>query len=234
MFPNHVAIIMDGNGRWAEARGLPRMMGHQKGVEVTREVVRKAGGLGIKYLTLYAFSTENWQRPQGEIDELMRLLRIYMKSETTELHESNVRLRVVGFRDRLSADIVEMINDIEKLTAENTGLNLTIALDYGARQEIVQAVKNIVTKGLDPEMIDEKTISSHLFSKDIPDPDLLIRTSGEYRISNFLLWQCAYTEFVFMDSLWPDFNANLLEQAIKDYQSRDRRYGCVGTESGNL
>lgn len=229
--PHHIAIIMDGNGRWAKARGLPRTMGHKKGVETTRAVVKKAGELGVKYLTLYAFSTENWQRPQDEINDLMGLLRLYMKSETAEMHKNNVRLRVVGFRNRLSADIVDMINNIEKLTENNTGLNLTIALDYGARQEIVRAVKDIVAQGLNPEDIDEKTISSHLFTKDIPDPDLLIRTSGEYRISNFLLWQCAYTEFVFTEGLWPDFNTESLEQAIQIYQSRDRRYGCVTSES---
>lgn len=232
--PEHIAIIMDGNGRWAKARGLPRSMGHKKGVEATRKAVTRAGEIGVKYLTLYAFSTENWQRPKDEINDLMGLLRLYIKSETAELHKNNVRLRVIGFRDRLSPDIIEMIENIEKLTINNTGLNLTIALDYGGRQDIVQAVKTIVSKDINPDNIDEETISSCLFTSDIPDPDLLIRTSKEYRISNFLLWQCAYAEFVFVDCLWPDFSNDTFDQAIQEYQARDRRYGGIETESQSV
>lgn len=229
--PQHIAVIMDGNGRWAKARGLPRSMGHKKGVETTQEIVRKAGEAGIPYLTLYAFSTENWQRPTDEIDDLMGLLRFYIKSEAAELHKNNVRLRVIGFRGRLSDDIIEMIERVEALTRSNTGLNLTVALDYGGRQEITRAVRDMIKNGIDPDAIDEETFSSYLFTKDIPDPDLLIRTSGEHRISNFLLWQCAYAEFVFSDVLWPDFTAAEFERAIGIYHGRNRRYGGIETQS---
>lgn len=223
--PIHVAIIMDGNGRWAKSRHLPRTMGHKKGVDATRAIVRHAGEIGLKYLTLYAFSTENWQRPDDEINDLMDLLRYYLRSEASDLHKNNVRLRVIGFRDRLSQDILDMIDSIEMQTQANTGLNLTIALNYGARQEILQAVNTAITEQNTP--IDEDSFSALLCTKDLPDPDLLIRTSGEMRISNFLLWQCAYSEFIFTDILWPDFKPGDFDKCIADYQGRERRYGCV-------
>ena len=222
--PKHVAIIMDGNGRWAKARRLPRTMGHKKGVDTTKAIVRHAGEIGIEYLTLYAFSTENWSRPKDEISYLMGLLRVFLKSETADLHKNNVRLCVIGARDRLSDDIVEMIENVEGMTANNTGLNLNVALDYGGRQEILKAVNDAVEKG---QSIDEETFSSMLSTSNLPDPDVLIRTSGEMRISNFLLWQCAYTEFVFSDVLWPDFSTDEFDKAISEYQNRDRRYGRV-------
>lgn len=171
--PNHIAIIMDGNGRWAKSRLMPRIMGHKRGVETTKSIVRHAGEIGVNYLTLYAFSTENWNRPEDEVNDLMGLLRLYIKSESTNLHENNVRLRIVGFRDRLSDDILKMIEDVEGLTSENTGLNLTVALDYGGRQEILNAVNTVLSKG-DGE-VDEKTFSSYLFTSDIPDPDQIGR-----------------------------------------------------------
>ncbi|PCH99608.1 MAG: di-trans,poly-cis-decaprenylcistransferase [Alphaproteobacteria bacterium] len=229
--PNHIAIIMDGNGRWAKSRLMPRIMGHKRGVETTKSIVRHAGEIGVNYLTLYAFSTENWNRPEDEVNDLMGLLRLYIKSESTNLHENNVRLRIVGFRDRLSDDILKMIEDVEGLTSENTGLNLTVALDYGGRQEILNAVNTVLSKG-DGE-VDEKTFSSYLFTSDIPDPDLLIRTSGEMRISNFLLWQCAYSEFVFTDVLWPDFTTENFDQCIKEYTARDRRYGGLSNKKAS-
>lgn len=221
--PKHIAIIMDGNGRWAKTRGLPRTAGHKKGIEATKTVVKHAGEIGLNYLTLFAFSTENWSRPDDEINDLMSLLRYYLKSEAAELHKNNVRLRVIGFQDRLSQDIVDMIDKVQAMTAENTGLNLTIALDYGSRQEIVRAVNRILSTHT--ESIDEETLASHLMTADLPDPDLLIRTSGEQRISNFMLWQCAYSEFYFADILWPDFTAMELDEAIKCYQNRERRFG---------
>ena len=223
--PVHIAIIMDGNGRWAKARGLSRTAGHKKGVEATKSVVRHAGEIGLKYLTLYAFSTENWRRPETEINDLMTLLRFYLKSEAAELHKNNVRLRVIGFRERLSKDILNMIDKIEEMTASNTGLNLTIALDYGSRQEILRAVNALISQGV--SNVDEQTFEAHLFTKDIPDPDLLIRTSGEERISNFLLWQCAYSEFYFTDTLWPEFTNEEFDKAIATYNSRERRYGGI-------
>lgn len=223
--PTHVAIIMDGNGRWAKSRHLPRTMGHKKGVEATRAVVRHAGEIGLKYLTLYAFSTENWARPEDEINDLMNLLRYYLRAEASELHKNNVCLRVIGFRDRLSSDIIDMIESVEKHTQDNTGLNLTIALNYGSRQEILQAVNTAITTQKTP--VDEDGFSALLLTRDLPDPDLLIRTSGEMRISNFLLWQCAYSEFVFTDVLWPDFKPDDLDRCIAEYQGRERRFGCV-------
>jgi undecaprenyl diphosphate synthase len=224
--PRHIAIIMDGNGRWAQARGLPRIAGHRQGAEALRRTVRAAGELGIPYLTLFGFSSENWKRPVAEIDDLMGLLRHYLRGEIAELHRNGVRLRVIGDRERLAPDIV----NAETLTRDNTGVNLTIALSYGGRAEIVAAVRSLAAKavdgGLAPDAIDEDVISRHLFTAGIPDPDLLIRTSGEQRISNFLLWQCAYSELVFTKTLWPDFGRADLEQAIADFGCRDRRYGA--------
>jgi undecaprenyl diphosphate synthase len=228
--PRHIAIIMDGNGRWAQARGLPRIAGHRQGAEALRRTVRAAGELGIPYLTLFGFSSENWKRPVAEIDDLMGLLRHYLRGEIAELHRNRVRLRVIGDRERLAPDIVTLIANAETLTRDNTGVNLTIALSYGGRAEIVAAVRSLAAKavdgGLAPDAIDEDVISRHLFTAGIPDPDLLIRTSGEQRISNFLLWQCAYSELVFTKTLWPDFGRADLEQAIADFGCRDRRYGA--------
>jgi undecaprenyl diphosphate synthase len=228
--PRHIAIIMDGNGRWAQARGLPRVAGHRQGAEAVRRTVRAAGELGIPYLTLFGFSSENWKRPLEEIDDLMGLLRHYLRGEIAELHKNNVRLRIIGDLTRLSPDIVTLIANAEALTRDNTGVNLTIALSYGGRAEIVAAVRALAAKSaaraLAPEAIDEALISRHLFTADIPDPDLLIRTSGEQRISNFLLWQCAYSELVFTKTLWPDFGPADLEQAIADFGGRERRYGA--------
>lgn len=225
--PRHIAVIMDGNGRWAKSRKLPRTSGHKKGIEATQAVVKRAGEIKLEFLTLYAFSTENWSRPPSEIDDLMGLLRYYLKSETAELHKNNVRLRVIGFRDRLSQDIVDLIEKVEVMTRENTGLNLIIALDYGSRQEMLNAVNNIIKDG--HSEVTESKLASYLFTSDIPDPDLLIRTSGEQRISNFLLWQCAYSEFYFSDVLWPNFTATEFDKAIDIYKSRERRFG--GLES---
>ena len=230
--PLHVAIIMDGNGRWATARGLPRIAGHKRGAEAVREAVRAASELGISYLTLFGFSSENWKRPLAEVQDLMGLLRIYLRSEVAELHRNRVRFRVVGDRARLAADTITLIEEAEALTAGNSGLALTLALSYGGRQEIVCAARRLAEEveagRLDPNAIDEDAFAARLFTADIPDPDLLIRTSGEMRISNFLLWQCAYTELAFIDVLWPDFNRGHLERALEDFRGRERRWGGIG------
>ena len=227
----HIAIIMDGNGRWASKRGLPRSMGHKKGAEVVKEITRAAGELGVKYLTLYAFSTENWQRSPEEVDTLMGLLRQYLKSDLQEIQKNGVRIRFIGERQMLDADILASMAKLEADTAANEGMTLCIALSYGSRQEILNAVKKIALlakKGdILPEDIDIKMFSDMLYTKDIPDPDLVIRTSGEQRISNYLLWQIAYAEFFFSDVLWPDFNKQILEDIIKDFKTRERRYGKV-------
>ncbi|MGE0257310.1 MAG: isoprenyl transferase [Alphaproteobacteria bacterium] len=228
--PRHVAIIMDGNGRWAKARGLPRVAGHRQGADAVRRTLVAAGELGIPYLTLFGFSSENWKRPPDEIDSLMGLLRHYLRSEIAELHSHGVRLRVIGERDRLAADIAAMIRNAETLTRDNDRMNLTIALSYGGRAEIVAAARAISAKvmagTLTPDGIDEAEVGRHLFTSELPEPDLLIRTSGEQRISNFLLWQCAYAELVFTKTLWPDFGRPDLEQAVADYGGRERRYGA--------
>lgn len=229
--PTHVAIIMDGNGRWANARGLPRTAGHKQGAESVRAVVEAAGQAGVGYLTLFGFSSENWKRPDGEVSDLMGLLRLYLRREIAKLHKKGVRFLVVGDRARLPKDIVSLIDGAEKTTADNTGLTLILALSYGGRAEIAQAARSLaedVKAGtLDPADIDEDMVSGRLFTKDIPDPDLLIRTSGEQRISNFLLWQLAYAEFVFTDTLWPDFREQALLDAIEQFQGRERRYGRI-------
>jgi undecaprenyl diphosphate synthase len=229
--PAHIAIIMDGNGRWAKSRGLPRTAGHRRGVEAVRRVVRAAGELGIGYLTLYGFSSENWKRPIDEIVDLMGLLRRYLRAETAELHRGNVRLRVIGDRTALDPDIVALIEGAEEQMRDNTGLNLTVALSYGSRQELTAAARSLareVAAGrIDPEAIDENMFESHLLTHGQPDPDLLIRTSGEQRVSNFLLWQTAYTELVFSDVLWPDFDREHLTAAIREYGRRERRYGAA-------
>ena len=230
--PVHVAIIMDGNGRWAKARGLPRTAGHKKGADSVRRTIKAATDLGIRYLTLFAFSSENWKRPEEEVRDLMGLLRFYLRAEVRDLHKNGVRLRVVGDRSRLDEDINRLIDDSEALTEGNTRLTLVLALNYGGRQDILQAVQRLATRvqagHLTPGAIDEDLIADHLFTRGIPDPDLVIRTSGEKRISNFLLWQCAYAEFVFLDVLWPDFARADLERAIADFGGRERRFGAIG------
>lgn len=231
LLPAHVAIIMDGNGRWAKARGLPRAAGHKRGVEAVRTLVQDAMELGVSYLTLFGFSSENWRRPPAEVSALMGLLRLYLRSEIAELHRNGVRLRIVGDRQRFEGDILALIDDAEALTRGNDRLVLTIALSYGGRQEIVRAARllaeQVAAGRLRPEEIDEAALGRQLFTADIPDPDLLIRTSGEKRISNFLLWQCAYAEMVFSDTLWPDFCRGDLEDAIRDFRKRERRFGMV-------
>jgi len=213
--PRHIAIIMDGNGRWAQSRGLPRIAGHRRGAEAVRRTLSAAVELGIPYLTLFGFSSENWKRPLDEIDDLMGLLRHYLRGEIAELHRNGVRLRVIGEIERLSPDIMTLIDNAEALTRDNRAINLTIALSYGGRAEIAAAVRAIAAKArsgaLPLDAIDEELIASHLLTVDLPDPDLLIRTSGEQRISNFLLWQCAYVDLVFTEPLWPDFGRADLE-----------------------
>jgi undecaprenyl diphosphate synthase len=227
--PRHIAIIMDGNGRWAQSRGLPRIAGHRRGAEAVRRTLSAAVELGIPYLTLFGFSSENWKRPLDEVDDLMGLLRHYLRGEIAELHRNGVRLRVIGEIGRLSPDIMTLIDNAEALTRDNRAINLTIALSYGGRAEIAAAARAIAAKArsgaLPLDAIDEELIASHLLTVDLPDPDLMIRTSGEQRISNFLLWQCAYAELVFTKTLWPDFGRADLEQAIADYCGRERRYG---------
>lgn len=225
----HMAIIMDGNGRWAAKRGLPRSLGHKKGAERVQEIARAAGEMGIKYLTLYAFSTENWQRSAEEVDALMGLLRQYLKSELSELQKNGVRIIFIGERDMLPADISEAMYRLEAETQNNDKMTLCIALSYGSRQEIVGAVRKIAALAkrgdISPEEIDEKMFSDMLYTKGIPDPDLVVRTSGEQRVSNYLLWQLAYAEFYFSDVLWPDFDRGELEKIVKNFQTRERRYG---------
>ncbi|WP_455372384.1 isoprenyl transferase [Limibacillus halophilus] len=228
--PLHVAIIMDGNGRWAKARGLPRTAGHKRGADAARRVVTAAGNLGVRYLTLYSFSSENWNRPLSEIDDLMGLLRWYLKNEVRELHKNGVRLRVIGERSRLDKEICSLIEDAEDYTKANARMDLIMALSYGARQEITAAAQEIareVAEGLlSPEEVDEQTIGRRLWTRGVPDPDLIIRTSGEQRLSNFLLWQAAYSEMIFTDTLWPDFGEEELAAAIEEFERRDRRYGA--------
>ncbi|HKP23163.1 MAG TPA: isoprenyl transferase [Dongiaceae bacterium] len=223
---------MDGNGRWAKARGLPRAAGHREGAEALRRIVRAAAEFGVDYLTVFGFSSENWKRPAEEVTDLMGLLRLYLRKEIAEIDREGVRLRVIGDRDRLSADIIQLIEDAERRTANNKRLNLTVALSYGGRAEIVRAAqrlaKAVQAGSLDPEDINEDAFHRHLFTVDIPDPDLVIRTSGEKRISNFLLWQSAYAEYVFMDKLWPDFAGEDLKSAISEFGGRKRRYGAAG------
>jgi undecaprenyl diphosphate synthase len=230
--PNHVAIIMDGNGRWAKARGLPRVAGHRRGADAVRRVVRGAGELGIPVLTLFAFSTENWTRPANEVNDLMGLLRHYLRNELDELRRNGARLRVIGNREGLASDIVRDISDAESLTRGNSRIDVNICINYGARAEILQAIRSLARQveagELSSDRIDEDRFESALLTSGVPDPDLLIRTSGEQRISNFMLWQCAYAELVFVDTLWPDFGKEHLEQAIAEFRRRERRYGGVG------
>ena len=229
--PAHVAIILDGNGRWAKKRGLPRSMGHREGCKVVEQTVEDAAKLGIRYLTVYAFSTENWKRSAEEVGTLMQLFRYYMKRLLKVAKANNVRVCMIGERSRFDNDIIEGINRLEEETRDNTQMTFTIAVNYGSRDEITRAVRHMLkdcqTGILSPDQVSEETISGYLDTREIPDPDLLIRTSGEERLSNFLLWQLAYAEFYFTDVLWPDFNKAELEKAIEKYNSRDRRFGGV-------
>ena len=229
--PEHVAIILDGNGRWAKERGLARTAGHKEGAKTMLRILEDADALGIRYLTVYAFSTENWKRPKAEVAALMQILRKELTDAVPRSMKNNVRCRVIGDRSRLSSDLQKAIDNLETETKENTGLQFTIAINYGARDEIKRAVKRIaedcVNGVLSPDAIEEDTVSRYLDTADIPDPDLLIRTMGDQRISNYLLWQAAYTELYYTDTAWPDFDKNCLEQAIDAFRGRDRRYGGV-------
>ncbi|KAA5604483.1 isoprenyl transferase [Roseospira marina] len=229
--PLHVAIIMDGNGRWARSRGLARTEGHRKGAEAVRATVTGAVRLGVSHLTLFGFSSENWRRPIEEVSTLMGLLRVYLRRDMNELEREGIRLRVIGERDRFSADILRLIEEAERRTGANTRLNLTIALNYGGRAEIVRAARHLaeaVQSGhLSPDSIDEAQVCAALYAPDMPDPDVLIRTSGEQRISNFLLWQIAYAELVFVDAPWPEFGEAHLAAALDEFRARDRRFGAV-------
>ncbi|MPZ10451.1 MAG: isoprenyl transferase [Kiloniellaceae bacterium] len=229
--PRHVAIIMDGNGRWANARGLPRTLGHRQGAEAVRRCVAGTLEMGIPFLTLFGFSSENWRRSNREVEDLMGLLRRYLQSEIAEFHKNGIRLRVIGQRDRLPQDIVRLIADAEARTAENQALDLIIAISYGGRQEIAATARRLavaVAAGeITPDDIDEECFAAGLLTAGIPDPDLLIRTSGEQRLSNFLLWQSAYSEFIFVDKLWPDFDKGDLEAAVTEFRRRERRYGAA-------
>jgi undecaprenyl diphosphate synthase len=233
--PRHVAIIMDGNGRWAEARGLPRVVGHRSGVEAVRRTVKAASELGIDYLTIYSFSSENWARPESEVLALMGLLRRFIQQDLAELHRSGVRIRMIGERDRVDADLLALIDDAVAVTAANAALTLVIAFNYGSRFEIAKAAQRLAARvalgELAVEAITPEALSSALDTQGIPDPDLLIRTSGELRLSNFLLWQAAYTEFVFLDTHWPDFGKEHLMQAIDQFRSRSRRFGGLVARS---
>ncbi len=227
--PVHVGIIMDGNGRWAAARGLPRIEGHRRGVEALRRTVRNAGELGIKVLTIYSFSTENWSRPKQEVSDLMSLIKRYVREDLAELHRGGVRVLMIGDRDGLDPEILKLVGDAEALTRENDKLTLAVAFNYGGRQEIARAAQRIaegVAAGkIDPERIDTGTVDAHLDTAGLPDPDLIIRTSGELRISNFLLWQSAYAEFVVLPVHWPDFDRAAFEQALEEFRRRERRFG---------
>jgi undecaprenyl diphosphate synthase len=232
--PTHVGIIMDGNGRWAKARGLPRFEGHRRGIEAVRRAVRSAGELGLRYLTIYSFSSENWSRPPEEISDLMGLLKRFIRNDLAELHQSNIRVKIIGARDSLAPDIAALLNEAEELTGGNGGLTLVVAFNYGARQEIAEAARrlaaDLVAGKIDAAAIDEAAISARLETAGIPDPDLVIRTSGEQRLSNFLLWQAAYAELVFLPIHWPDFDHAAFESALAQYASRERRFGGVTPE----
>ncbi|WP_170338694.1 polyprenyl diphosphate synthase [Ruegeria arenilitoris] len=229
--PRHVAIIMDGNGRWAQARGRPRLYGHHAGARRVREVVEACPGLGIKYLTIFAFSTENWKRTQVEVAGLMSLFKRYIIKETRTLAQNGIRVRFIGDRVRLDAKLIELMDTLERETADNDLVHLTVALNYGGRDEVARATKrlarDVAAGNLRPEDVDEETLPRYLDTRVLPDPDLVIRTSGEARISNFLLWQSAYSEYEFIDTLWPDFTAAELERLCKSFGSRERRFGAV-------
>ena len=229
ILPTHIAIIMDGNRRWAQAKNVPSMLGHREGVQALKKITRYASDIGIKYLTVYAFSTENWNRKKDEVDFLMFLIQEAIQNEFNEMHENNVKLSVLGFYEDLPKPLPKVLNDAMEKTKNNTGLKLQVAINYGSRAEIANAVKEIAKKTLNKEIdIDDITpemVNQHLLTKDIPDPDLLIRTGGEQRISNYLLWQCAYTELYCTEALWPSFNGEELEKAIEEFNKRQRRFG---------
>jgi undecaprenyl diphosphate synthase len=231
----HVAIIMDGNGRWATQRGLPRSAGHRQGVEALRRTVRAASDMGISVLTLYSFSTENWSRPQAEVRFLIELLRRFIRTDVADLHKSNVRIMIIGDRDGLEASLRSMFEEAESLTRANTGLKLVIAFSYGSRQEITRAVRALAEKvaqgRIAPADITPAIIANHLDTAGLPDPDLMIRTGGEQRISNFLLWQCAYTEFIYLPEYWPEFDAASLARAVETFRARDRRFGGLKAQT---
>ncbi|MEW6449961.1 MAG: isoprenyl transferase [Pseudomonadota bacterium] len=233
--PRHVAIIMDGNGRWAAARGLPRAEGHRRGVEALRKTVRAAGEIGISYLTIFSFSSENWSRPASEIRDLMGLLRRFIRNDLAELHQNGVKVRVIGERNDLDPDIRRLLEEAEELTRNNEHLTLVVAFNYGGRQEIARAAVRIATEvaagKIAPEAVTAEMVTSHLDAPDIPDPDLLIRTSGEQRLSNFLLWQSAYSELVFVPIYWPDFDRVALEEAVAVYRQRERRFGGLAAQA---
>ncbi len=233
--PEHVAIIMDGNGRWAKKRGLPRTMGHRKGVEAVREVVRAAGDCGVRYLTLFAFSSENWRRPETEVSDLMGLLKAFIRRDLAELHRENVRIRVIGDRENLSSDILPLLLEAEETTRANTALTLVIAFNYGSRDEIARVAarlaREVAAGRLRADEIDAEMMNRHMDTAGIPDPDLIIRTSGEERLSNFLLWQGAYSELMFVPEYWPDFNRALFYRALEQYALRERRFGGLSGQS---
>tara|TARA_B100002052_G_scaffold80545_1_gene73680 strand:+ start:5242 stop:5985 length:744 start_codon:yes stop_codon:yes gene_type:complete len=231
---SHIALIMDGNGRWARSRGLPRYEGHAQGLRTLRKLLRDLKNLNISYLTLFTFSIDNWKRPKEETSKLMQLLRKFISNDLSELHSNNVRIKVIGSRNEIPKDIVDLIKGAEALTVNNTGLYLQVAFNYSGRQEIINATKKIAiasAKGeIDPNKIDNTVFESNLYSAGVPDPDLIIRTGSEKRVSNFLLWQLSYSEVYFEECLWPDFNKNKLDLAINDYNSRSRRFGNVINE----
>jgi undecaprenyl diphosphate synthase len=228
--PRHIAVIMDGNGRWAMTRHMPRIEGHRAGIDAVRDTVETSARIGVSVLTLYAFSVENWKRPDAEIRALMSLLKHYLRLELKTLLKNNIRFHVIGQRDRLSPEIRRELEMAEAETMGNTGMLFNIALSYGGRAEIVDAARTAIRSGIDPDALDERTFSGLLYTAGQPDPDLLIRTSGEMRVSNFLLWQIAYAEIWVTDALWPDFRARDLLEAVVDYQKRDRRYGAIASE----
>ncbi len=226
VLPEHIAIIMDGNGRWAKKRSLPRTAGHVAGAKTFKNIARYCNKIGLKYLTVYAFSTENWKRPKEEVEGIMNLLRDYLK-DAENFKDENIKVKFIGDLEPLADDIKELIKKDEDGSKDATGLNLNIAINYGGRDEITKAVKKIVAEGIAPEDITEDVISSHLYTADMPDPDFIIRPSGEYRLSNYLIWQSAYAEYWFSDILWPDFTPKHLEKAIDEYNHRNRRFGGV-------
>lgn len=233
--PRHVAIIMDGNGRWAAGRGLPRFEGHRRGVEAVRRCVRLAGEFGIGYLTIFSFSSENWRRPHQEVSDLLGLLKLFVRTDLADLNANNVRLKVIGERDGLASDILSLLLDAEERTKGNTGLTLVVAFNYGGRQEIVRAARLLAEKvkagAIEPDDITLDSFAEALDTRDIPDPDLVIRTSGEQRISNFLPWQSAYAEYVFVSTYWPDFDQSVFAAALEEFARRDRRYGGLSAKA---
>lgn len=229
--PKHIAFIMDGNGRWAKRKGMPRLVGHNAGTETLKKIVKESKRLGIPYITFYAFSTENWKRPSDEVNGLMNILVKFIQSEIQEIHSNHIKINILGDIDRLPAYAREQVDFATQLTKDNTEMHFNIALNYGGRDEIIQAVKKIVTdvqnQKIDIEQIDENLFPAYLYTNGMPDPDLLIRTSGEVRLSNFLLWQLAYSELTFVDVFWPDFDEMAYQKAISDYQNRNRRFGAI-------